>query len=87
MYYIIGIWCIFLFFLTIFNFIRYTFFLTSSRSKYISQRLIADPDTNEMPNNNLEGLRPDDLLVLELIKVNTSEYELINLVKKLNKLD
>jgi len=87
MYYIIGVWCIFLFFLTMFNFFRYIFFLSSSRANYITQRLVANPETDEMPSNNLESLKPDDLLVLELIKVNTSEYELINLVKKLNKID
>lgn len=87
MYYIIGIWCIILFLLTMFNFFHYVFFLSISRKTYIDKRLIADPESDELPPNNLKDLRPDDLLVLELVKVNTSEYELINLVKKLNKVD
>lgn len=87
MYWIVGIWCIFLFFITIVNFIRYVMFLSYSRGKYVEKRLVRNPDTDELPVNNLENLRPDDLLVLELIKVNTSEYDLVTLVKKLNKLD
>lgn len=87
MYYIIGIWCIFLFLLTMFNFMRYVFFLSVSRSKYIEKRLITNSETDELPANNLKNLRPDDLLVLELIKANTSEYDLIRIIKKLNKVD
>lgn len=87
MYFIVGIWCIILFCITVYNFIRYLYFLSFSRGAYIQKRLVANPDTNEIPENNLENIRPDDLLVLELIKVNTSEYDLVDIVKKLNKFD
>lgn len=87
MYFIVGVWCIFLFFLTMYNFIRYLIFVTSSRKKFIENRLIGSSEGEEKPKNNLVDLRPDDLLVLELIKVNTSEYDIIELVKKLNKLE
>lgn len=87
MYWIIGIWSIFLFFITMYNFIRYVMFLSKSNDEYIQRRLIKNETTEEMPVNNLANLRPDDLLVLELIKVNTSEYDLVTLIKKLNKVD
>jgi len=85
MYYITGIWCIILFFLTMFSFFQYAFFMCFSRKKFIEKRLNNIAKNQEKPDeNHLTELRPDDLLVLELIKVNTSEYEITNLIKKLN---
>lgn len=86
MYYIIGIWCIILFVITMVSFFRYIIFLVTSRNRYV-QNLLIKTENDEMPENHLENLRPDDLLCLELIKVNTSEYDLINVVRKLNKID
>jgi hypothetical protein len=85
-YLITGIWCIVLFFLTMYNFLQYLLFLTITGSKFIEKRLnnLSEND-KKVEENNLKNLRPDDLLVLKLIKDNTSDYEITNLIKKLNK--
>jgi hypothetical protein len=86
MYLITGIWCIILFFLSIYSFFDYLGFLTLSRKNFVEKRLnnLSENDKIKV-ENNLTNIRPDDLLVLKLIKDNTSDYEVTNIIRKLNK--
>lgn len=86
MYIIIALWSLILFFITIFQAFKYIIDLCRSSKSFIErhlQRTETETD-NGTAKNNLTNLRPDDVLVLKLIKANTSDYDLSFIIRELN---
>lgn len=86
MYIIIALWSFFLFFVSL---IRAASFLMSQFFSYKTfinkhlERTNASKNNQEI-KNNLNDLKPDDVLILKLIKENTSDYDLSFVIAELN---
>ena len=86
MYFIAAIWSIVLFVMTLVNIAQYAVLLTCYTQSFISKYLNMHNEKEPIEEHNLKNLRADDILVLRLIRKNTSEHDVSHVIQKLNEL-
>jgi len=84
MYIIIALWSFFLFFLSLYRAVIFLISQFFSYKTFIEKHLERTNINNNNKKNNLNDLKPDDVLVLKLIKENTSDYDLSFVIAELN---
>ncbi len=95
MYIIVAIWSLLLFFLTLFKAFQNIFLLCCCGKNFILKHLNQTQDdddsikkkNNQTYHNKLEYMRPDEVLVLRLIKANASDYDLSLVIRELSKMN
>ena len=97
MYMIVAVWSLFLFSITLVKAFQHLFSLCCCNKQFIEKHLSRtrdddddDDETNKSSihnNNKLDHLRPDEILVLKLIKANASDYDLSLVIRELNKMN
>ena len=93
MYIIVALWSLLLFFLTLFKAFQYLFSLCCCSKDFILKHLnqTEDDDDNDKNkpsfHNKLNHMRPDEILVLKLIKANSSDYDLSLVIRELSKMN
>ena len=79
MYLIVWVWSLILFFLTVFNIFRYIYFCTCGKKNIYNDYFEG--------YSNIGDLNIDTLVVLKLIKENTSTFDIHNVIESLNNLN